>query len=247
MIINTYNNYKGNSSRLCYNLPLLVFYFIFYFIFYLLYFNYYILFNILFFSIIIIFLYEFIPIILYEYIYNYNNNINNNNNINYNTIILIEIILFISFYWLCFHFNIHFSFINIDYTFSSIIFNLSILVSITFLIGVIHKLLLFTSSAISFYFVGKKLYKRRIGFYQMRHFKKDVLANIKSLNSQLFNINYYLNQGLPINNIILGVALERLEHEFGALAYNYKHYTHWRNQYIIAKRNGLIKSKNINK
>ena len=68
-----------------------------------------------------------------------------------------------------------------------------------------------------------------------------VMANISSINSQLYNLNYYFNQGNPINNIILGVALERLQDQFGALAYNYKHYTHWRNQYIIYKRNKSTK------
>ena len=107
MIINTYINYGGRNSRLCYLVPLLV-HTIFIYIIYLIYFNIEII-NIYILLLFIIFInLEWPLIIIYEYIYLTNYTIQNNLLYNILLVIFLEILLFAGFYWLYINNIIHY-------------------------------------------------------------------------------------------------------------------------------------------
>jgi hypothetical protein len=160
MIFNTYINYGGRFSRLCYLVPSIV-HTLFLYISYSLFFNMN-LFNIYILYIGILFLnFEWILVITYEYIYLSNFNILNNLMSNIAYLILLEILLFLGFYWLYIHniihyptattfnFYLHFNLLdslntitNSDICLHVILNNLCLLLYITLLLQLLHKYLL---------------------------------------------------------------------------------------------------------
>jgi len=107
MILNTYINYGGRNSRLCYLIPLMV-HTLFLYLAYLIYYNINLI-NIYVLLIIIILInIEWPLVIIYEYIYLTNYNIQNNLLYNIATFIFLEILLFIGFYWLYINNIIHY-------------------------------------------------------------------------------------------------------------------------------------------
>lgn len=157
MIINTYVNYGGRNSRLCYLIPLLV-HTLFIYIVYLIYFNIEII-NIYLLLTIIIFINLEWPIItVYEYINLTNYNIQKNLLYNILLLILLEILLFIGFYWLYINNIIHYpsnlpfnNTINInildhlnhnnitDICLYIILHNLLLLLYVTLILQLLHK------------------------------------------------------------------------------------------------------------
>jgi hypothetical protein len=98
MLINSFVNYGGRLSRLCFSIPMLVHVLLIsvsYFIYYnLSLFSIYVLvFMIVFINI------EWIVVIVYEYMYLYNSNVNNNLLYNMILFIFLEVVLFAGVYW----------------------------------------------------------------------------------------------------------------------------------------------------
>ncbi len=155
MIINTYVNYGGRNSRLCYLVPLLV-HTLFLYLVYLIYFNIEII-NIYILLIFIIFInLEWPLVIIYEYIYLTNYVIQNNLLYNIALVIFLEILLFVGFYWLYinniihpvsnmnYNYNNAFTYINnidnnTDICLYIILHNLLLLLYVTLVLQFIHK------------------------------------------------------------------------------------------------------------
>ena len=76
-------------------------------------------------------------------------------------------------------------------------------------------------------------YIKRIGDRNRKLWRREIIKTRKAIHQMLYNINSYLGAGTPINNIVLGVALERLEYQFESLSYSIRHYQHWKNQYVV--------------
>lgn len=159
MVLNTYINYGGRFSRLCYLVPSIV-HTLFIYMCYFIYFNMN-LFNIyiLFLGILFINL-EWILVIIYEYTYLTNYSIQNNLLHNIGYLIFLEILLFIGFYWLYINNIIHYptatpfnyylnynlidninSITNSDICLHVILNNLLILLYVTLLLQLVHKYL----------------------------------------------------------------------------------------------------------
>lgn len=159
MILNTYINYGGRFSRLCYLVPFIV-HTLFIYMAYYIYFNisiiniYILLLGILFINL------EWIIVIIYEYIYLTNYNIQNNLLHNIAYFIFLEILLFVGFYWLYINNIIHYpaatpfnyylnynlidhvnSITNSDICLHVILNNLLILLYVTLLLQLVHKYL----------------------------------------------------------------------------------------------------------
>lgn len=165
MIVNTYINYGGRYSRLCYLVPLLV-HTMFIYLGYFIYFNVEII-NIYILLIFIIFVnLEWPLVIIYEYIYLTNYNIQNNLLYNIGLFIFLEILLFGGFYWLYvnniihypnnFAYNTNININLIDHINHNtnpdificlyiIIYNLLILLYVTLILQLVHRYL-FTPS-----------------------------------------------------------------------------------------------------
>ena len=106
MILNSFVNYGGRLSRLCFNIPLLVHTALMYIVYHM--YHNLSLYNIsiLFFLFILVNI-EWIIVIVYEYIYLYNYNVNNNLLYNIILFIFLEIVLFIGIYWMYLNFVIN--------------------------------------------------------------------------------------------------------------------------------------------
>jgi hypothetical protein len=157
IILNTYVNYGGRFSRLCYLIPLMV-HTLFLYLCYLIYFNIH-LFNIYILGILILFInLEWPLIIIYEYIYLSNYNIQNNLLYNIGLFIFLEILLFVGFYWLYlnniihypsntpFNLNLNYNILdcinnlsNTDICLYIILHNLLLLLYVTLILQLIHK------------------------------------------------------------------------------------------------------------